>query len=175
MRPRLILVAAVGRDRVIGKDNDLAWHLPEDLRRFKALTTGKAVAMGRKTFSSIEGRLGKPLPNRRSLVLTRDKRWAEDCKRRYTDQGVSSVQVFHDLDELLACGETDIYVIGGAEIYAATIDLADELDITEVDVQVKDGDAFFPEIDTRVWSRSSGPDLVSDAEQLTYRFVTYRR
>ena len=175
MRPRLVLVAAVGHDRVIGKDNDLAWHLPEDLKRFKALTTGKAVAMGRKTFTSILDRLGKPLPNRRSLVLTRDKQWAADCKDRYTDSEVSSVRVFQALDDLLACGETDIYVIGGAEIYAATIDLADELDITEVDVRVEGGDAFFPKIDPAIWARSSGPDLISDAGQLTYRFVTYRR
>ncbi len=175
MRPRLILLAALGKDRVIGKDNTLPWHLPEDLKRFKALTAGKAVAMGRKTFTSIVDRLGRPLPNRRSLVLTRDKRWAEDCKHRYTDPEVSSVRIFHDLGDLLACGETDIYVIGGAEIYAATIDLADELDITEIDIQVEGGDAFFPEIDPDVWVRSSGPDLTSDAEQLTYRFVTYRR
>ena len=165
---RLILVAAVGKHRVIGINNELPWHLPEDLKRFKALTTGHTVAMGRKTYDSIVARLGKPLPNRQSVVLTRDAAWAP------APDHAGSVRVVESVDALLALSDDPIYVIGGAEIYGLTLPLAAELDITEVDVDIQ-GDAFFPEIDGRQWSRQAGENLTSESSAINYRFVRYQR
>jgi dihydrofolate reductase len=165
---RLVLVAAVGKGRVIGVNNELPWHLPEDLKRFKALTTGHTVAMGRKTYDSIVARLGKPLPNRQSVVLTRDASWAPAADH------ASSVRVAHSVDALLALQDEPIYVIGGAEIYQLTLSMASELDITEVDLDVK-GDAFFPEIDPARWIRHSGENLTSESSAINYRFVRYQR
>ncbi len=162
--PRLILLAAVAKRGVIGVNNTLPWHLPEDLRRFKEITTGKTVAMGRKTFDSIVARLGKPLPNRHSLVLT----------RTVTGTVPDTVTVVHSVSDLLQIETDCIYVIGGAEIYRQTLELADSLDITEVDLDVE-GDAFFPDISEAIWQREAGPTLRSEASGLSYRFVTYRR
>lgn len=163
--PRLVLLAAVAKHGVIGIRNTLPWHLPEDLKRFKELTTGKTVAMGRKTFDSIVARLGKPLPNRHSVVITKN----------LTAQIASdSVTVVHSIADLLQLDVDSVYVIGGADIYRQTIDLADSLDITEVDLDVQ-GDAFFPDIDQGVWQREAGPDQRSEASGLEFRFVSYRR
>jgi dihydrofolate reductase len=165
---RLILLAAVAQRNVIGIRNELPWHLPEDLKRFKALTTGHTVAMGRKTFDSIVTRLGKPLPNRRSVVLTRDRHWAPSVG------DAASVRVVHGVDELLALSDDPIYIIGGAEIYGLTLPLAAELDITEVGLDV-DGDAFFPDVNFVEWSREAGPELTSESSAIKYRFVRYLR
>lgn len=190
---RVILLAAVAHGNVIGVRNTLPWHLPEDLKRFKALTTGHAVAMGRKTFDSIVARLGKPLPNRRNVVLTRDTAWraaGSSVSPRSLESSGSSVssgalglpststsphvEVLHSPADLLRLDADPIFVIGGAEVYAMTIDHAQELDITEVDLVVE-GDAFFPAIDPAVWAKESGPWQMSELESLRYRFVTYRR
>ena len=187
---RVILLAAVGHSNVIGVRNTLPWHLPEDLKRFKALTTGHAVAMGRKTFDSIVARLGKPLPNRRNVVLTRDAAWrAPGSSDSASSSGSSSapgapdapgsptsppVEVLHSPTDLLRLDADPIFVIGGAEVYAMTIDHAHELDITEVDLAVE-GDAFFPAIDPAVWAKESGPWQMSELQSLRYRFVIYRR
>jgi len=186
---RVILLAAVAHGNVIGVRNTLPWHLPEDLKRFKALTTGHAVAMGRKTFDSIVARLGKPLPNRRNVVLTRDAAWRAPGSSGLSGSSGSSgssssssaldaptppVEVLHSPADLLGLDADPIFVIGGAEVYAMTIDHAHELDITEVDLAVE-GDAFFPAIDPAVWAKESGPWQMSELQSLRYRFVTYRR
>jgi dihydrofolate reductase len=123
-------------------------------------------------------RLGKPLPNRRNVVLTRDAAW-----RAPGSSGSSSapgsptpqpVEVLHSPADLLGLDADPIFVIGGAEVYAMTIDHAHELDITEVDLAVE-GDAFFPAIDPAVWAKESGPWQISELQSLRYRFVTYRR
>lgn len=162
-RPRLVLLAAVAKGRVIGIDNTLPWHLPEDLQRFKAITTGHAVVMGRKTFESIVARLGKPLPNRENIVITRDPRFCP-----------SGVRVIHSLDELSGMPHDKIFVIGGAQVYAAALADANEIDMTEIDLNTP-GDAFFPEIDDRLWVAQAGPWRQSEASGLAYRFVTFRR
>lgn len=162
--PRLVLLAAVAKRGVIGVNNTLPWHLPEDLKRFKEITTGKTVAMGRKTFDSIVARLGKPLPNRHSVVIT----------RATVAMVPDTVTIVNKISDLLQVEAECIYVIGGAEIYRQTMDLADSLDITEVDLDVE-GDAFFPEISEVIWQREAGPTLRSEASGLAYRFVTYRR
>lgn len=161
--PRVILLVAVARQQVIGLGNALPWHLPEDLQRFKAITTGHTVAMGRKTFESIVARLGKPLPNRHNIVITRD--------RHYQPAGV---EVIHDTHELAHRPEEKIFVIGGAQVYQACLGSASEIDMTEIDLETP-GDAYFPVLDESQWSKSCGDWLHSASGGLTYRFVTYRR
>lgn len=129
------LIAAMSENRVIGLKGQLPWHIPEDLKFFKETTAGKPVVMGRKTFDS----LGKPLPKRRNIVVTRDENWSRDgCER------VSS------LDEAyrLLKGEKEIFVIGGGEIYKAALSGADRIYLTVIH-QTFDGDAYFPEFDTQ--------------------------
>lgn len=156
----IALIAAVAKNGVIGANNDLPWNLPEDLKRFRALTVGKTVIMGRKTFDSIFTRLGKPLPNRTNVVITRQT----DIK---LPDGVivqSSIE-----DALRSHGGSDIFVIGGGEIFRQTIELADTLYITHVHTEVE-GDSHFPKIDLKKWK------LVSDeAQSGGYSFATYKR
>ncbi len=144
MKPRVSLIAAVARNGVIGRDNAMPWRLPSDLKRFKAITTGHPVVMGRKTFQAI----GRPLPGRANIVVSR--------------QGFAApgAEVVADLAAALAkAGETEgeggeIFVIGGAEIYRQAIAAADRLYITEVDTQ-PDGDARFPAIDPASWHETA--------------------
>lgn len=132
--PRIALVAARDRHGVIGKKNQLPWHLPNDLRRFKELTTGHAILMGRKTWES----LGRPLPNRRNIVLSR----REDL---VLPDGVEAVKSPEEALSLLA-GEQMLFVIGGGEVYARFLPIADEMFLTEVHTDVEGGDAFFPDV-----------------------------
>ena len=125
----ITLIAACSKNRAIGKDNKLLWHLPNDLKRFKRLTTGKTVVMGRKTFESI----GKPLPNRKNIILTNNK-----------DLIIEGCEVITSISELNLI--EDIVIIGGEQIYKIFIDLADVIELTLID-KYFDGDAFFPEID----------------------------
>lgn len=130
------------RDRVIGRQNSLPWHLPADMRRFRELTTGHPVIMGRKTFES----LGRPLPNRTNIVLTSD--------RSYTGQGCVTA---HSLDQALAIAAhhltfelPEIFVIGGENLYRQTLTRADRLYLTLIETQI-DGDAWFPEFAHEAW------------------------
>lgn len=132
MPPTITLVVALARNGVIGRDNGLAWHLSSDLRRFKALTMGKAMLMGRRTWDSI----GRPLPGRRSLVLTRD--------RSFRAEGA---EIVHDWAAALTVAEAaELVVVGGAEIYALALPHVDRLHLTEVDA-APDGDVRFPALD----------------------------
>jgi dihydrofolate reductase len=157
--PRLVLVAAMDRNRAIGRDNALPWHLPDDLRRFKALTLGKPVLMGRRTAES----LGRPLPGRTNLVLTRSERAPFDCMR-----AVAS------LDEALAAAAADaaaeLCVIGGAEVYALALPRAAILHLTLVDTVVADADTFFPWHDPADWEQTACVDHAEDARH-TYGFA----
>lgn len=130
--PTIHLIAALGaRTRAIGKDNALLWHIPGDLPRFKKLTVGHAVVMGMRTFESI----GKPLPGRANIVLTKDTTWAHE-----------GVIVCHTLDDALeqaAQRDSDVFIIGGGSLYTQTIDRADILHLTLVDDDAE-GDTFFP-------------------------------
>lgn len=138
------LIAAVAENGVIGKKNTLPWYLPEDLKRFRKLTTGKTVLMGRKTFESIRQKLGGPLPNRKNVVVTHNKDFTAP----------EDVLVFHDLQEALkTLGlSEEIIVIGGGEIYRQTIVAASDLYITHV-LQNIDGDVYFPKIDDKIWTK----------------------
>ncbi len=180
-RPSVILLAAVAKGNVIGVNNTLPWHLPEDLKRFKLLTTGQMVAMGRKTFDSIVDRLGKPLPNRHTVVITRDPQWKPHPGVLSAGEALGAkVSVVHSVAEMMQLAESAVssnsplYVVGGAEIYNATLPFATELDITEVDLDIP-GDAFFPPIDPTFWASENMPWQVSESSDLRYRFLTFTR
>ena len=159
----IALVAAIAHGGVIGRDNTIPWRIPEDVAHFKALTTGHPVVMGRRTWSSLPVRF-RPLPNRRNVVVTRNPGWRDDGAERAAS-----------LDEALELlhGEPRIFVIGGAEVYAAALPLADELLLTEVDADVE-GDTFFPPFDGDEFDEVSREQHVS-ADGTPFAFVVYRR
>lgn len=158
-RPRLSLIAAVGSNRVIGRDGALPWHLPEDLKRFKALTMGHTIVMGRKTHESI----GRLLPGRHTIIVTR--------QRGYRVDGAT---VVHSIEEALdrAAGD-EVFVIGGGEIYAAALPLADRLHLTELAL-APEGDARFPAFDHSHW-RETSRDARRMDDGTTFDFVVYDR
>jgi len=163
VKASIAIIAAMASNRVIGKRGALPWRLPEDLKRFKELTTGHPVIMGRKTFESIVAVLGKTLPNRRSIVVTRSARYASPgCEVATSLAGA-----------ILLVGEQQAFVIGGAEIYAQALPLADNMYLTEIDARFE-GDAWFPEFDRSEWIETARESRVS-AAQLAYSFVDYRR
>lgn len=145
--PRITLIAAHSRGRVIGDGPDIPWHSSEDFGHFKAITLGHTLVMGRVTHESI----GRPLPGRRTIVVTRDPEWRD-----------AGVDVAHSLEEAFALAGTDeVFVAGGAQVYAAALPFADQQILTEVDVDVA-GDALYPEFDPTAWTevrRISRPDL----------------
>ena len=157
-RSRLTLLAAVARNGAIGKNNDLVWREPEDLRHLRRVTTGHAVLMGRKTWDSLPPKF-RPLPNRRNVVLTRDPTWRAD--------GADTATTLDDALALLA-GSDQVFVLGGAEIYALAMPRADRLVLTEVDADL-DGDTFFPP-----WDRDAYACTARDVRD-GYSFVTYER
>lgn len=159
-RPRISLVAALARNRVIGRDGALPWHLPEDLRHFKALTLGHPVVMGRRTWESI----GRPLPGRRNVVITRQDGYA-----------ATGAEVFRDLDSALQAlaGAAEVFVIGGGEVYAAALPLADRLHLTELHAEVP-GDALFPRFDPDDWVQASREPHAAHGG-MRYDFVVYDR
>lgn len=158
------LIAALDRDFAIGKGNALPWHLPDDLKRFKALTLGRPVLMGRKTAQS----LGRALPKRRNLVLTRSGMVP-----------FGGMQAVASLDEAiaLAAGEGDeLCVIGGGEVYALALPRATRLHLTHVDARVEGADAFFPRFDPRDWRETARSVHPADAAHaFAFDFVDYER
>lgn len=160
MQARLSIVVAMDRQRGIGIDNQLPWHLPEDLAHFKRTTTGHAIVMGRKTFDSI----GRPLPNRRNIVVTRNPDWRHD--------GVEAVT---SVDAALALlGDGQAFVIGGAQIFAETLPRTSTLIVTEIDADFR-CDTFFPAIDPSAWTETARERHHSEKSGLPYSIVTYQR
>lgn len=167
---KLALIVAAGNGNVIGKANTLPWRLPEDLKYFKATTLGKPVIMGRKTFESI----GRVLPGRANIVVTRQPDWAAPSGVIV----VASVEAaLQRAAALVAAGQTDAdeaMIIGGAEIYQYALPLAERIYLTRIEVDVPDGDAFFPELSPQQWY------LVSDepgsaTASYRHRFQVYQR
>lgn len=155
----LSLIAALARNHTVGIANHLPWHLSDDLKYFKATTSGHPIIMGRKTYDSI----GRPLPGRHNIVVTRDRNWKAD-----------GVTVVHSIAEAVAAaGEVDeVFLIGGASLYAEALPLADRLYLTEIDADF-DGDAFFPD-----WPRAQFRELRRDTRQgedFAYSFVVYEK
>jgi len=159
--PDVRLVAAMSRNRVIGRDNALPWRLPEDLRRFKQITLGHPVLMGRRTHESI----GRALPGRENLVLTRDRGFA-----------APGCRVVHDLAAALAAaGDRALMVIGGAQLYAQTLPIACVLHLTLVEADVA-GDTLFPEFDLDDWELlAEAPYPAGGERALGFRFLDYVR
>jgi dihydrofolate reductase len=158
------LVAAVARNGVIGRDGTVPWHLPEDMAFFRELTTGHPVVMGRRTWDSLPNRF-RPLPGRRNIVVTRNPDWEADGAERSGSLEAALRLAGSDHDR--------VFVIGGAEIYRLALPHADELVLTELDVNAA-GDAYFPD-----WPRDEfvevGRDEHSTEDGTAYAFVTYRR
>ncbi len=160
----LALIASVARNGAIGRGGALPWRLPGDLKHFRTVTMGHPVLMGRRTWDSLPAAF-KPLPGRRNIVVTRDAQWHADGAERAGSLAAALAGV---QDATVA------FVIGGGELYAQALPLADELLLTEVDAEVADADAFFPLWDRAGWeevARASGP---ADAP-FRYQFVAYRR
>lgn len=157
----LTLIAALAQNRVIGRDGDLPWRLPDDLKRFKRLTIGKTVLMGRKTWVS----LGRPLPDRDNWVLSRDPAFKP-----------AGATVFATLDQALNAAQgRELVVIGGAELYRQTLSLATRLELTEVQAEVA-GDTWFPAVDPAEWIETNAEARVADERHtLSFRFVTLER
>lgn len=165
---RIALIVAAAENGVIGRDNQLPWHLPKDLQYFKRVTMGKPIIMGRKTFDSI----GRPLPGRTNIVVTRQADWRAD-----------GVRVAGDLDEALAMagevaatdGVEEVMVIGGAQIYLEAFPRAERLYLTRVHAEVE-GDARFPEIPEAQWYQVNKEDCFAEGDNpYNYSFVTLER
>ena len=157
----VILIVAQAKNRVIGNKGALPWHLPEDLKHFKELTTGHAIIMGRKTWDSI----GRPLPNRQNIVISRSK-----------NSAAKGAQRVDNLESALALVEPTrkAFIIGGAEIYALAVNLADKIEMTVVDDNI-DGDTYFPQINLDSWECTRSGKRFDEGSGLQYEFVTYRR
>lgn len=156
-------MAAVAANGVIGRDGGVPWHLPDDLRRFRELTLGAAVVMGRRTWDSLPERF-RPLPGRRNLVVTRDPAWrAEGAERAGSVEEALA----------LAAGEAVVCVIGGAAVYEAALPLADRLELTELEDSV-DGDTRFPAWDRAGFVETAREQRVAE-DGTRFAFATYRR
>jgi dihydrofolate reductase len=154
----IVIIAAVARNRVIGKDNRLLWNIPEDMAHFKALTAGHTVVMGRKTWESLPPRF-RPLPGRRNIVISRQ-----------TGYATPGAELADSLENALklASTATTVFIIGGEQIYRQAMAVADRLEITEVDLE-PEGDAWFPEIAAVNWEKAT------KTEGAGFAFVTYRK
>lgn len=160
MTAHLTIVVATDINNGIGINNTLPWHLPEDLAHFKRTTSGHPIIMGRKTFDSI----GRPLPNRRNIVITRNSAWQH--------AGVEAVTSLTDAKALV--GDAQAFIIGGAQIYADTLSSTDRLIVTKIG-KAFDCDAFFPQIDPATWTEVAREEHRSDAGGFDYAYITYDR
>lgn len=157
---RITLIVARARNGVIGSDNTLPWHLPEDLRHFKATTLGHTLVMGRKTFDSI----GRPLPGRRTIVLSRDPRWSHPgCDRAESLAAAIS----------LASSASDIFIAGGEQVYRSALQCATRAIVTDIDIDAQ-GDAHFPDLPPTLWQERSRTRHQADSG-ITYSIAHYAR
>lgn len=153
------IIVATSKNRVIGNNNSLIWKLPADLKRFKQITTGNTIVMGRKTYESI----GKPLPNRRNIIITRD-----------TNYLVDNCEIVNSIEEALMLCNNDCFIIGGGEIYKQSIDIADKIYLTLVQEDFE-GDTYFPEIG-KEWTKVGREDFEPDEKNAhKYSFINYEK
>ena len=158
------IIVAIAENYAIGKAGDLLCYLPDDLKHFKALTTGATVVMGKKTFFSLPRR---PLPNRRNIVLTRDSSFQYE-----------NTEVAHSIEELqkMLTADEKVFIIGGGEVYRQFMPLAEKLHITHIHHTWEDADTFFPEIDTNIWQCiHEEHHSVNDQHAFAFTFATYTR
>jgi dihydrofolate reductase len=158
---KISIVVAIATNNAIGKDNQLLWRLPNDLKHFKEITSGHTIIMGRKTYDSV----GKPLPNRRNIIITRQNITIAGC------------EVVNSLDAALAlcANEPEVFIVGGAEIYKQAMKVTDRIYLTIVH-QNFDGDTYFPEIKKDEWKETDREDHQTDEKhQFSYSFITLER
>ena len=160
----LSIVVAKAKNNIIGKDNKIIWHLPEDLKHFKNLTTGHTIIMGRKTFESF----GRPLPNRKHIVFSQNPDF------KVNDENVEVVHSLLQIQDLIE-GKEEAFVIGGAMIYNFLMPYVRKMYVTEIEKDF-DGDTFFPLIDEDIWKETAREKGIKDEKNdLDYYFVTYER
>lgn len=166
MDHQISMIAAIGRNRELGKGNDLLWKIPEDLKRFRMLTKGHPCVMGRKTFDSILSAIGKPLPDRTNIVITHDKEW--------THEGALAVQSMEEAIQLAKRkpGGEEVFIIGGGQIYTLGISYTDKLYLTLID-DAKEADSFFPEYADHFKKKVYEEERTH--EGLNYRWVDLER
>ena len=163
MKNQLIIIAAAAENNALGIDNDLPWHLPDDFKRFKALTTGYKIIMGRKTLESFD----KALPNREHIVITRDKNY----KPKFNCIVVNSISAAVAITK----NDDKAFIIGGGEIYRQSLAIATAIELTRVHAEVE-ADTFFPEIDTNQWKLMNKEYHAADEKHnYSFTFLTYRR
>ena len=159
---KITLVAAIASNNVIGKENSLPWNIPEDLKRFKQMTSGHTILMGRKTFDSI----GRPLPNRQNIVMTKDE--------NFEREGIKVINNFDDALELIKESNEDVYVIGGSNIYELFEPVANSLAITRI-LKDFDGDAFFPDINWDLWQIEKEEKFFDEKSNIECKLIEYSR
>ncbi|MCF8217525.1 MAG: type 3 dihydrofolate reductase [Bacteroidales bacterium] len=164
MQPKISIIVAIAKNRVIGKDNKMPWHLPADLKHFKKVTYGFPIIMGRKTFESI----GKPLPGRKSIIISRQ----ENLSLNF-----DSVEVVHSFSEAAKAANDyeEAFVIGGSDIYQLALPFTEKIYMTKLDLEVA-GDTHFPELDTEKWTLVDEEHHQADAKNPhDYSFLIYER
>lgn len=160
--PKLTMIAAMDKNRVIGKDNDMPWSLPRDLAFFMKETLGHTVVSGRKNFEAMRG----PLRGRRNIVLTRNKEYSKE-----------GAEIVHSKEEVLSLirGEEEVFIIGGEEIYRMFMQEADQLTLTLIDHEFE-GDTYFPEVDSAIWEMTgSTPGITDENNPYRYEFTVWTR
>ena len=159
---KITLVAAIASNNVIGKENSLPWNIPEDLKRFKQMTSGHTILMGRKTFDSI----GRPLPNRQNIVMTKDK--------NFKQEGIKVINDFDEALELIKESNEDIFVIGGSKIYELFEPVANKLAITRI-LKDFEGDAFFPDINWDLWQIEKEENFFDEKSNIECKLIEYSK
>ncbi len=157
------LIAAFDKNQAIGKNGDLPWHLSSDLKHFKNITTGNTIVMGRKTFDSI----GRALPNRKNIVLTRNLNWQSE--------GVITINDVNEIFDICK-NDSEIFVIGGAEIYNAFLNVATKMILSYVEAEVNEADAFFPKFESGKWEIiDESRTIKEEKDDFSYRVVTLKK
>ena len=159
---KITLVAAIASNNVIGKENSLPWNIPEDLKRFKQMTSGHTILMGRKTFDSI----GRPLPNRQNIVMTKDE--------NFEKEGIKVINDFDEALELIKESNEDIFVIGGSKIYELFEPVANSLAITRI-LKDFEGDAFFPDINWDLWQIEKEEKFFDEKSNIECKLIEYSK
>jgi len=159
---KITLVAAIASNNVIGKENSLPWNIPEDLKRFKQMTSGHTILMGRKTFDSI----GRPLPNRQNIVMTKDE--------NFEQEGIKVINDFDEALELIKESNEDIFVIGGSKIYELFEPVANSLAITRI-LKDFEGDAFFPDINWDLWQIEKEEKFFDEKSNIECKLIEYSK
>lgn len=158
----ITIIAAITRDRSLGRGGDMIYHISEDLKHFKTHTFGHPIIMGRRTFESFPK---GPLPGRRNLVVTRNLSYHAD-----------GAEIYHSLDEAINAAGDDAFIIGGGDIYAQAMDTAHRMIITEIDADTEDADTFFPEISPEIWERADTGEWHTDIRSsVRFRYSLYQR